>query len=368
MGIWDRLKHELIDIVQWTDDTRDTLAYRFERYNNEIKNGAKLVVREGQSAVFVDEGKIADVFGPGTYTLETKNLPILATLKGWKYGFESPFKAEVYFVTTRVFTDRKWGTKNPIMLRDAEFGIVRLRAFGNCAYRVFEPATLVRNLVGTDGRLTLDELGDQLRDMLVARFADALGEAKIAAIDLAGNQDELGAKLRERVSDDFKPFGLEIVSLTIENVSLPPEVEAAVDTRSSMGALGNMAQYQQYQTAQAIEAAAKNPGGVAGVGAGLGAGFAVAGAMGQSMANAASQGSAPMAPPPLPAAMFVAINGQQVGPLDAAALRQKIAAGEVNANTLVWKNGMPNWAPAASVPDVAPLLTPSGSMPPPLPK
>lgn len=374
MSFWNKLRGELIDIVQWLDDTRDTLAYRFERHNNEIKNGAKLVVREGQAAVFVSEGRLADVFGPGTYTLETKNLPILSTLLGWKYGFESPFKAEVYFVTTRVITDRKWGTKNPIMLRDPEFGVVRLRAFGTCAYRCSDPAQLVRTLVGTDGRLTLGELGDQLRDLLVARFADALGEAKIAAIDLAAHQDELGGKLRGRVSDDFTPFGIEIVSLTIENVSLPPEVEAVLDKRTSMGVLtmgtGNLNQYTQYQTAQAIEAAAKNPGGVAGVGAGLGAGFAVANTMAQSMAGATQPSALSTAtPPPIPGAaaplaVFIALNGQQVGPLDAAALTAHVVAGRLTPQSLVWKPGLPAWVPAASLPELTPLLTPA---PPPLP-
>jgi membrane protease subunit (stomatin/prohibitin family) len=375
MGIWDKLKGELIDIVQWLDDTRNTLAYRFERYNNEIKNGAKLVVREGQAAVFVSEGKLADVFGPGTYTLETKNLPILGTLLGWKYGFESPFKAEVYFVSTRIFTDRKWGTRNPIMLRDPEFGVVRLRAFGNAAYRCSEPAVLVKNLVGTDGRLTVEELGDQLRDLLVARFTDALGEAKVAAIDLAGQQDELAEKLRQRVSNDFSQYGLEITSFTIENVSLPPEVEAAMDKRTSMGVIGNMGQYQAYQTAQAIEAAAKNPGGVAGVGAGLGAGIAMAGAMTGAMAGAVQQPTQPppispptaIPPPSLPIAFFAAIAGQQVGPLDAAALQQRLAAGQITRDTLVWKPGMAAWTAAGSVNELAAMFPPPLPVPPPLP-
>lgn len=376
MSLWDKLKGELIDIVQWLDDTRDTLAYRFERYNNEIKNGAQLVVREGQAAVFVREGKLADVFGPGTYTLDTKALPILATLLGWKYGFESPFKAEVYFVSTRVFTDRKWGTRNPIMLRDPEFGVVRLRAFGNSAYRCSDPGLFVKTLVGTDGRLTLEELGDQLRDLLVARFTDALGEAKVAAIDLAGRQDEIAQMLKGKISADFGQFGLEIVSLTIENVSLPPEVEAAMDKRTSMGVIGNLAAYQQYQTAQAIEAAAKNPGGVAGVGAGLGAGFAVANSMAGAMSGAMTGGAAAGGagggggPPPLPGAvaLFVAINGQQVGPLNVQQLQEHIAAGKLTPATLVWKQGMAAWTAAGSVGEVAGLFPPAIPVPPPLPK
>src|SRR3954466_14360182 len=182
MALWDKLRGELVDIVEWIDDTRDTMVWRFPRYQNEIKYGAKLVVREGQSAAFINEGKLADLFLlPGTFTLETQNLPILATLRGWKYGFNSPFKAEVYFVSMRTFTDRKWGTKNPIMMRDPEFGPTRLRAFGSFAIKVSDPAALLRNVVGTDSRFTVDEIGEQLRDLLVARFADVLGESKIAA-------------------------------------------------------------------------------------------------------------------------------------------------------------------------------------------
>lgn len=369
MGIFDKLRNELIDIVEWLDDTRDTLAWRFPRYENEIKNGAKLIVREGQAAVFVREGKLADVFGPGTYTLDTNNLPLLSTLAGWKYGFQSPFKAEVYFVSTRTFTDRKWGTKNPIILRDPEFGMVRIRAFGNAAYRCSEPAVLVRSLVGTDSRLTVEELGDQLRDLLVARFTDALAEAKVAALDLASRQDEIAGVVRQKMSQDFSIYGLEIVQLYIENVSMPPEVEAAIDKRTSMGVIGNMQSFQQYQTGQAIEAAAKNPGGLGSIGAGLGAGATIAAAMNQATVhpNYAQQNVG--APPPLPGAapIFVAINGAQVGPLDAAGLQARIASGEVRLDSLVWRQGMPSWAPAGSLPELASLFPPPGMAPPPLP-
>src|SRR5262245_55009575 len=190
MALWDKLKQELIDIIEWLDDTNDTLAYRFERYNNEIKYGAKLVVREGQMAVFVNEGKIADVFTPGTYTLQTQNLPILATLKGWKYGFESPFKAEVYFASTRRITDLKWGTKSPVMRRDAEFGPVRLRSYGTYVVQMKDPAVFVRQVAGTDGTVKAEEIVEQLRNMIVARFTDILGESRIPVLDLAGNYDE----------------------------------------------------------------------------------------------------------------------------------------------------------------------------------
>ena len=228
MGLWDKIRSQLIDIVEWVDDTRDTMVYRFQRYENELKYGAQLIVREGQVAAFVNQGKLADVFYPGTYTLETKNLPILSTLAGWKYGFNSPFKAEVYFVSTRTFTDRKWGTKNPIMLRDPEFGPIRLRAFGAYSIKVKDPSVFLKNVVGTDGRFSIEDLGSQLRDMLVARFTDVLGESKIPALDLASNQDELGKYIEQRIEPDFEKFGLEIVTLTIEIFSLTPEVVEAV--------------------------------------------------------------------------------------------------------------------------------------------
>src|SRR5208282_4155757 len=186
MGLFNSLRNQLIDIIQWTDDSRDTLVWRFSRYENEIKNGAKLVVRESQVAAFINEGKLADVFQPGTYTLTTANLPILSTLQGWKYGFNSPFKAEVYFVSTRTMTDRKWGTKNPIMMRDAEFGMVRLRAFGAFAVKVKDVAAFLRQVAGTEARFTVDEIEEQLREMVVSRFADSLAASKTAALDLAG--------------------------------------------------------------------------------------------------------------------------------------------------------------------------------------
>ncbi|MBI5863838.1 MAG: SPFH domain-containing protein, partial [Planctomycetes bacterium] len=229
MGLWDKLKGELIDIVQWLDASQDLIVNRFERYNNEIKNGAKLVVREGQAAVFVNEGKIADVFAPGTYTLDTRNLPILATIFGWKYGFESPFKAEVYFVSTRQFTDLKWGTKNPVMLRDAEFGPIRLRAFGTYAIRVKDAGAFIRELVGTNPEFRTEDVVEQLRNLIVSRFADILGECKIPALDLAANYDELGNFVTTRIQPEFEKYGIEVTKLLVENVSLPPEVEAALD-------------------------------------------------------------------------------------------------------------------------------------------
>ncbi|MCC7350240.1 MAG: SPFH domain-containing protein [Phycisphaerales bacterium] len=367
MGLWDKLRGELIDIIEWLDESRDTMVYRFPRYENEIKYGAKLVVREGQAAAFVNEGKLADVFQPGTYTLQTQNLPILATLKGWKYGFSSPFKAEVYFVSTRVFTDRKWGTKNPIMLRDSEFGPVRLRAFGSYAIRVNDPAAFLKEIVGTDSRFTIDEFGEQLRDMVVSRFTDVLGESKIPALDLASNYDELAKYVAPRIAPDFASFGLELNKFLVENISLPAEVEAAMDKRTSMGVIGNMQQYAQYQSANAIGDAAKNPGGIAGAGVGLGAGYMMAQQFGQAMNPANPQTPPAAGPPPVPsaAAYFIVLDGQQAGPFDLGKLRENAAAGRLNRQTLVWKQGMSQWTAAGEVAELGSLFA---IAPPPIPK
>jgi membrane protease subunit (stomatin/prohibitin family) len=360
MGLFDKLRNELIDIIDWTDDTGDTLVWRFPRYENEIKYGAKLVVRESQTAAFINEGKLADVFAPGTHTLQTQNLPILSTLKGWKYGFESPFKAEVYFVSTRTVTDRKWGTKNPILLRDAEFGMVRLRAFGTYALRVSDPAAFLRQVAGTEARFTIEQIEDQLRDLVVARFADALGSAKVAAIDLAGNYDRVGRLIAAQIQPDFTAFGLQIVNLLVENISLPPDVEAAIDKRTSMGVIGNMQQFTQYEAASSIPTAAANPGGLAGAGAGIGMAYAMASQV------AAGLSTAQAAPPPLPSAAgyYLAIEGKQAGPFGGDQLAQKVAAGQLTRETLVWKHGMTTWQKAATLADLEGLF---GEAPPALP-
>lgn len=365
MGIWDKLTGELVDIIEWLDETRDTMVWRFPRYQNEIKNGAQLIVRESQAAAFINEGAIADVFEfPGTFTLDTRNLPILSTLRGWKYGFNSPFKAEVYFVSLRTFTDRKWGTKNPIMMRDAEFGPVRLRAFGTFAIRVSKVGTFLKNVVGTNHRFTVDQIGEQLRDLMVARFADAIAESKIPVLDMAANQDELGQVLISRINPDFEAYGLEVTQLFVENISLPPEVEQALDQRTKMGVIGDLNRYMQYQSAEAIREAAKNPGGVAGIGAGMGAGMAMANQMGQAMQQGAAQG-----PPPLPQQQqnmfFVAIDNQQSGPFDLATIRTQIQSGRLTPQTLVWKSGMAEWSAAGAVPELTSLFE---QLPPPLPK
>src|SRR5437764_5228716 len=300
MSLWDKLRGEFIDIIEWTEPPgSELLAYRFPRYNNEIKMGAKLTVREGQAAAFVNEGQLADVYHPGMFTLQTENMPILSTLKGWKYGFNSPFKAEVYFISTKQWTDLKWGTQNPIMLRDPEFGPVRIRAFGTYAVRVSDPATFLRQLFATDPMFEAYEVTNQLRNMIVSRFVDVVGQAKMAVLDLAGNYEKMATLARDKLSSEMASIGLALTLFYIENISLPPEVEQALDTRTKMGVLGNMDQYTRYQTAEAIRDAAKNPGGIAGAGVGIGAGVAIGQQMAGGLGGAAAP-SAGAAPPPLP--------------------------------------------------------------------
>ncbi|MGH9947428.1 MAG: SPFH domain-containing protein [Pyrinomonadaceae bacterium] len=281
MSIIDKVKeaamNQFIEVIEWLDNTQDTLVYRFPVAGQEIKNGAQLIVRESQTAVFVFEGLVADVFTPGRFTVEGGNTPILSKLGAWKYGFNSPIKAEVYFVNIKQFTDMKWGTSNPIMLRDADFGIVRLRAFGAYSLRVADPSEFIKQIAGTNAQFQTEDIDGQLKRAIVTEFSDALGEMKIPALDLAAQYKEIGEKIRSMINEDFKSYGLEVTKFYVENVSLPPEVEAAMDKRASMGALGDAQTYAQFQAADAMRDAAQNEGGGAGLGAGLGAGFAVGG-------------------------------------------------------------------------------------------
>jgi membrane protease subunit (stomatin/prohibitin family) len=366
MGLLDKLRGELVDIVEWVDDSQHTLVFRFPRYQNEIKNGAQLVVRPGQAAIFVDQGEVADVFEPGQYELSTDNLPLLSTLRGWKHGFRSPFKCEVYFVSTRQITDLKWGTPNPIMLRDADFGPLRIRAFGTYALRAVDPRILLKELVGTDGVFEANEVGELLRSIIVEAFTDMIGQAKIAALDLAANYRDLSEQLRQRVRERIDDeYGLDVPALFIVNVSLPPEVEKALDTRTSMGVIGDMARYQQYQMGSAMMAAAQNPGSGAGQGLGIGAGFA----LGQQLVQGAPAPAAPgpAAPPPPPGAplFHVSRNGQVEAPMSLAELATAITQGRVGAATFVWSQGMAAWTPAAQVPALAAYF--NGPPPPPPP-
>ena len=355
MGLWDKLKGELVDIIEWLDDSRDTIVCRFPRYQNEIKMGAQLVVRESQTAVFVNEGQVADVFAPGTHTLTTQNLPILATLKGWKYGFESPWKAEVYFVSTRQFTDLKWGTQNPVIVRDPEFGAVRLRAFGAFAMRVVDPARLLRELVGTDPQFRTEEVQEYLRQLVVGHFGSALGRAQVPLLDLAAQQLTIGNTLVSVLTDELATNGIAISKFIIENISVPPEVEAALDKRTSIGVVGNLDQYTKFQAANALEDAANNEGG-AGSAFGIGLGMAAG-----QRATAAMN-----APPPLPVAgeWFIGVDGQQQGPFDLAGLAAQVSAGRLTRDTLIWKNGMAAWTPAGQVPELGNAFA---AVPPPLP-
>lgn len=369
MGLFEKLRHELIDIIEWVDDSRHTLVWRFPRYQNEIKNGAQLIVRPGQTAVFVHRGQIADIFEPGHYELKTDNLPILSTVAGWKYGFNSPFKAEVYFISTRQITDLKWGTPNPIMLRDPEFGPIRIRAFGTYALKAVEPRALLEELVGTDKVVDADEVTELLRSIIISTFSDVIGSSNVAALDLASRYREFGETLRlavqSRIDDEY---GLEIPQLFIVNISLPEAVEKALDTRTSIGVIGDMNKYQQYQMGQAMTAAASNPsGGGAAEGMGMGLGFAMAGRMMQPGMMAAPAGPGGMAPPPPPpaAAWHVAVNGQTTGPFNGQQLSAGAASGELTPQSMVWTQGMSGWLPASQVPQLQSLFMPSAPPPPP---
>jgi membrane protease subunit (stomatin/prohibitin family) len=359
VGLFEKIRAEFIDIVEWLDDSNDTMVYRFERFQNEIKNGAKLVVRPGQKAVFVNEGHVADAFDPGTYDLTTQNLPVLSTLKGWKYGFNSPFKAEVYFFSTKLFTNLKWGTANPIMVRDPELGPVRLRAFGSYNLRIADPVKLLQEVVSTDGLFQVDEISDQIRNTIMTAFAGAVGGSGIALLDLASRYRELGNTIRGGMFEDLDSLGLELPQLLIENVSLPEEVETALDKRASMGILGNMQQYAQFQAANAIEASANNPNGgtpALDFGVGMAMGQQLMGAMAQPQVAVQAPMQAP--PPPVQAAWHISRDGQNFGPFGADALLGQGLTRE----SYVWKPGMAGWLPAVQVPELAGIL---GSVPPP---
>ncbi|MGB0853920.1 MAG: SPFH domain-containing protein [Pikeienuella sp.] len=373
MSLWDKLTGEFIDVIEWTDDSRDTMVWRFERHGNEIKYGAKLTVREGQAAVFVHEGQIADVFGPGLYMLETNNMPIMTTLQHWDHGFQSPFKSEIYFVSTRRYQDLKWGTKNPIMLRDPEFGPTRLRAFGTYSIRVVDPGLFMQEIVGTDGEFTTDEIQFQLRNVIVSRFSNALAGSGIPALDLAANTDDLAAFLKKTIAPELASYGVETPALFVENISLPEEVEQALDKRTSMGVIGDLGKYTQFQAAEAMRAASENPGqGGAGMGAGLGMGMgmAMANSMGAAMGGGAQnpwggQAAAPPPPPPPERVWHVAENGQTTGPFGRGDLGRMVGQGGFTRDTLVWSAGYAGWTKAGDVAELAQLFTIAPPPPPP---
>jgi len=286
MAITDFLKKQFVDVIHWTEDADGVLAYRFPMADFEIQYGGQLTVRESQMALFVDEGKIADVFAPGRYKLTTQTLPLLTNLKNWDKLFQSPFKSDVYFFSTRLQLNQKWGTANPITIRDKEFGAVRMRAFGIYSYKVTDPKAFYLNISGTRDVYTVGDLEGQLRNTIVSSITDLFGESGIAFLDMAANQDELGAKLRGKVEAMFQQYGLALDRFQVENVSLPEDLQKILDQRIGMGVVGDMGRYAQYQTAQSIPIAAANEGGAAGIGAGLGAGVTIGQTMAAGIASA----------------------------------------------------------------------------------
>jgi len=366
MGFFDKLMGEFIDVIEWLDNSDDTMVYRFERYGNEIKYGAKLTVRESQIAVFVNEGEIADVFEPGIYQLETSNMPIMTTLNHWDHLFQSPFKAEVYFFNMRRFVDLKWGTKNPLMLRDREFGPVRIRSFGTYGIRIDDPETFLKEIVGTDGYFTVNEVSDQLRNLIVSRFATIAGQANIPILDMAANYEQMSEFIQERIAPEFKAYGLELTKLLIENISLPPKVEEALDKRSSMGLVGNLDDFLKYESAQALGNSGSGSS-AAGDAMGMGMGFAMAQQMASSLNNStAQQPAATPAPPPIPTAQtyHFALGGAAAGPFTLTQIKEKIRRGEIDLNTLTWREGMSGWEAAGRLSELESLFV---SAPPPLP-
>ncbi len=376
MSLFDEIKkklsHEFIDIIEWLDNTDDTIVHRFERYQNEIKNNAQLIVREGQVAVFINEGQLADVFKPGTYTLNTQNLPILTTLKGWKYGFNSPFKAEVYYVSTRLFINEKWGTKNPFILSDERFGLVEIRAFGTYSFRINDPGKFVVDVVGTDGNFTSYEINEHLKSLIVTRFTDTVGQANLPIELYAANTSELSETCQEVMQPEFGRVGIELEKFYIENVSMPEELKKEIFEYSRLDKL-DMTKLAQFKAAKAMELAAANEGGTAGAGMGMGMGFALAQQMGGMMNPQATQQpfgqtqQGTMGPPPMPVQVMYhyAANGQQMGPVSIDKLKELFASRTVNKDSLVWKQGMQNWAALKDVEELKSFL--GSNTPPPLP-
>ena len=309
MALMDFIKKQFIDILQWTEDSDGTLAWRFPMQEMEIQNGASLTVRDSQLALFVNEGTVADVFAPGMYKLTTQTLPVLTYLKNWDKLFESPFKSDVYFFSTRTQLDQKWGTPNPITIRDKEFGIVRMRAFGIYSYHLSDAKAFYQKISGTRDSYTREELEGPLRNTMVAGMTDLFGESGVAFIDMAANQDEFGKAMLAKAAPMFADFGLTLDSLVVQNVSLPEELQKVLDQRIGMNMIGDMGRFTQYQVANAIPDAAKNEGGMAGMGVGLGAGMGMGQVMGQAMASAMQPATgAPVAPAVAPVAAAVSAD------------------------------------------------------------
>jgi len=349
MGFWDKIFGEFIDVIDWLDESNDTMVYRFERYNNEIKYGAKLTVRTGQAAVFINEGEIADVLGPGLYELETQNLPILTTLQHWDHAFDSPFKAEVYFCNLRKFTDLKWGTKNPIILRDKEFGVIRLRAFGTYEMRIDDPALFMRDIVGTDGHFGVDDISGQLRNIIISRFSNIIANADIPVLDLASNYEQLGAYISEKLQDEFGKYGIELTKFLIENISVPPTVEEALDKRSSMGIITDLHKYLEFQTAESMTT--ENANSTAAMGASMGVGFAMAEKLSKNFGEPKGY-----IPEPFEKMYYYAEDKKPIGPLNIDEIESLISGKKINAETLLWSSGMESWKKARRLEEIESLF------------
>jgi membrane protease subunit (stomatin/prohibitin family) len=355
MTVRDFIHGELIDIIEWLEDSPESMAWRFVRPNNEIKNGARLVVRPAQVAVFVDQGEVADVFEPGTHEVTTPNLPVLSRLRGWKYGFQSPFKAEVVFVSTRQFANRKWGTKNPVITRDPDVGPVRLRAYGTFSVRVKDAARFVRELVGANSGFVFDDIGGQLRDLVVSRFGDLMGEYSIPLMQLSSRFVEVGDTLAEHVRPDFANYGIEAVQVVVENISVPPEVEQTLDQKTRMGIIGDMGAYQTLVSADALRDAARNPGGGAAGGVAVGVGFGMAQQMAAKSARATPAATPVLEPPPIPPAVayYCVVGNERRGPFDLSTLAEQARTGAIGEDTLLWRAGMAGWVRAGDIAEVA---------------
>ncbi|WP_424939236.1 SPFH domain-containing protein [Aliiroseovarius sp. S253] len=366
MGILDFLTGEFIDVIHWVDDSRDTMVWRFEREDHEIKYGAKLTVREGQAAVFVHEGQLADVFTPGLYMLETNNMPILTTINHWDHNFKSPFKSEIYYVNTTRFNDLKWGTKNPIMLRDPEFGPTRIRAFGTYSVRVTDPAKFLVEIVGTDGEFTMDEISFQIRNIIVQAFSRVIASAGIPVLDMAANTADLGKIVAAEITGIVADYGLSIPEFYIENISLPPAVEEVLDKRTSMGIAGNLDNYMKFNAAEAMGAETSAMASSMGAGMGAAMGMGMAGQMqaGPWGAAPAARAQTPPPPPPVEHVWHIAENGETKGPFSKAAMGRMATAGELSRDSHVWTPGQDGWMRAEDVAELAQLFT---ILPPPPP-
>ncbi|MDR0791759.1 MAG: SPFH domain-containing protein [Chitinophagaceae bacterium] len=371
MSFFDKLKHEFVDIIEWQDNTGDTLVWKFPRFQDEIKMGAKLVVRESQQAVFMNEGKIADVFPPGTHSLETQNMPILSTLKGWKYGFNSPFKADVFFVSSKQFVDQRWGTKNAITINDDRFGMIELRAFGTYAFRIDDAGKFIKEIAGTNGEFTTDGINGQLRSLIVNKFTNTIGNGNIPIDKVAGSVEELSGLCQEKLNTDFDAYGLKITTFLVENVSMPDDIKKEIFEYSRLNKI-DMQKLAQMKAAKSIETAAANPGGIGGMGVGVGVGVGMGNLMANTMGTAMNNlnqtpPASAVAPPPIPQAIqyFVADSGKQTGPFDTAQLTQMAQSGALKRDSLVWKTGMAAWAQASAVDDLSSLFN---NVPPPLPQ